>query len=100
MTYAYQLLLKILQENFGVFIFEDDQEDFSISDYLPDSLSFIQFIVTIEEEIGSELPDDFLNFEILSSAKGFAEKLEFFVESSQGDPSSNGNNFDRANKYT
>lgn len=83
MNYTYQLLLKILQENFGIFIFEDDMEDFSISDYVFDSLSFIQFIVAIEEELGTELPDDFLDFEILGSSKGFAEKLDFFIESLQ-----------------
>lgn len=85
MIHTYQLIIKILQQNFGIFIFEDELEDFLISDYIPDSISFIQFIIAIEEEIDNKLPDDFLDFEILNSAKGFAEKLDFFVESLQND---------------
>lgn len=85
MTESYQILLKILHENFGLVIFENEQEDFAISDYIPDSIMFIQFIIGIEEELTCELSDDFLDFDILSSAKGFAEKLEDFVASLQHD---------------
>lgn len=81
MTNTYQILIKVLQENFGVFVFENEHEDFSISDYVPDSISFIQFIIAIEKELGSELSDDFLDLEILSSAKGFVEKLNYYMES-------------------
>ena len=90
MTHSYQIFLKILQEHFGVVIFENEQEDFAISDYIPDSISFIQFIIAIEEEFACELSDDFLDFEILSSAKGFVEKLDFFVASLQDDNSVHG----------
>lgn len=76
---SYQVLIKILHDNFGVFIYNDEQEDFAINDYIPDSLSFIQFIIAIEEEIEMELPDDFLDIELLSSAKGFAEKINSFI---------------------
>ena len=85
MTHSYQIVSKIMQENLGIFIFEDEQEDFAISDYIPDSIMFIQFIIALEEELGTELSDDFLDFEILNSAKGFAEKLDFFVASLQDD---------------
>lgn len=81
MSYAYQVLTRILNDNFGVFIFDDEQTDFSISDYIYDSITFIQFIIALEEEIGRDLPDDFLNIEILSSAKGFAEMLDSYIES-------------------
>lgn len=87
MINAHQLLRRILKENFGVFVFGEEQEDFAISDYVPDSMAFIEFIIAIEEELGSQLPDDFLNLEILSSAKGFTEKLDFFIESLQHDKS-------------
>ena len=85
MINTYQILKKVLQENFGVFVFGDEQEDFSISDYVSDSISFIQFITAIEEELGSELSDDFLDLELLSSAKGFLEKLDFYIETLQHD---------------
>ena len=81
MSYSYQILTKILNENFGVFLFDNEQEDFPISDYIYDSIMFIQFIISIEEEIGRDLPDDFLNIEILGSAKGFVEMLDSYIES-------------------
>lgn len=82
MEHTYQILLEILKENFGVVIF-DEHEDFAISDYIPDSISFIQFIVSLEEKLQRELPDDFLLFDTLTSAHGFAEKLDAFITSSQ-----------------
>jgi len=84
---AYQLLLKILQVKLGLIISVDEEGEFAISDYISDSLMFIQFIVAIEEELGEDLPDDFLLFEILSSAKGFTEKLDFFITSQRNDSS-------------
>lgn len=83
MKHAYQIILKILEENLGVVIFDDEKDDFAISDYVLDSLVFMQFIIAIEKEIGEELSDDFLNYDILISAKGFAEKLDFFMTSLQ-----------------
>lgn len=81
MEKTYQLLTRILDERLGFLVFNDDQDDFSISDYIMDSITFIEFIVAIEEEIKKELPDDFLDFDLLSSAKGFAEKLNYYLES-------------------
>jgi len=75
------MLVKILEEKLGFAIISDEKDDFVISDYIPDSTAFIQFIIAIEEELGSDLPDDFLDYDILSSAKGFAEKLDFFIAS-------------------
>lgn len=79
MKTTYPMILKILAENFGVVIFDSEEEDFAITDYVTDSISFIQFITLIEEEIGRELPDDFLLYDILESVIGFAEKLEEFI---------------------
>ena len=80
MNSSYQMLLKILQEKFGVTFFNDEKKDFAISDYIQDSIGFITFIIAVEEEFGTELPDDFLNYELLNSAYGFIEKLDFFKE--------------------
>lgn len=81
MSPTYQILIKVLQENLGIFIFNDEKEDFSICDYVTDSLSFIQFIISLEEELDKELPDDFLDYELLNSAIGFVSKLDAYVES-------------------
>lgn len=76
-----KMITRVLNDSFGIFLFGDDQEDFSLSEYISDSLTFIQFIIAIEEEIGNDLPDDFLNYEILESAKGFAEKIDGYIQS-------------------
>lgn len=80
MNSSYQILLKILKEKFGIIFFNDEKNDFAISDYIIDSVGFMTFIISIEEELGVELPDDFLNFELLDSANGFLEKLDYFKE--------------------
>lgn len=77
---AFLIITKVLNDSFGIFLFGDEHEDFSLSEYITDSLTFIQFIIAIEEEIGKELSDDFLNYEILESAKGFAEKLDAHIK--------------------
>lgn len=76
-----KIVMKVLNESFGIFLFGNDQEDFSLSEYIVDSVSLIQFIIAIEEEIGNALPDDFLDYEILESAKGFAVKLDAYLQS-------------------
>lgn len=81
MSKSYRVITKILNDDFGILNFYDEQEDFSISEYIYDSITFIQFIIAIEEEIKKDLPDDFLNIEVLDSAKGFAEMLDSYIES-------------------
>lgn len=85
MVKAYDILISVLKEKLGYVIIDDKQEDFAINDYIHNSLTFIQFIVSLEETIGIELSDDFLDNELLSSARGFAEKLDFFMLSQQND---------------
>lgn len=80
---TYQLLIKILVEILGL-IDLDVQEDFSINDYILESLTFIEFITAIESELDVELPDDFLDYDILISARGFAEKIDSYLASVRG----------------
>ena len=87
MNFAYNLVLRILEKKLGLIISVDEHDDFAISDYISDSMMFIQFLVAIEEDIGKDLSDDFLVYDIFSSAKGFAEKLDFFISSQRDDNS-------------
>ena len=88
MTFTYEMLIRILVERLGFVVLDDDeQDDFAISDYVTDSITFIQLLIAIEAELGKELTDDFLNYDILSSAKGFTEKLDCYVESLQNNNS-------------
>ena len=85
MPSTYKMIINILVEKLGFVILDDEQDDFAISEFITDSLEFIKFIIAIEEELGRELPDDFLLFDILSSAKGLAEKLDYYLESLHDD---------------
>ncbi len=78
MSEIYNKLRKIM-ESMGIIFWDDIEEDFAISDYIGDSITFIQFIIDIEEEFNIQLTDDFLSYELLESAKGFANKLDAFL---------------------
>ena len=75
---TYEQLISILEE-MGFIFFDENQNDFAISDYIYHSYDFIQFIVNIENRLGIELSDDFLIYELLDSAKCFAEKIDDFI---------------------
>lgn len=80
MSSSYRRLVELLREKMGIVLFDDTLEDFAISDYIYESIEFINFIIAVEEEFDIELTDDFLNYEILTSAKGFSEKLDYLIE--------------------
>ena len=75
---TYFALISMLEE-IGYIVFEKDQEDFNISDYIADSMQFVQFILKIEEYYNIELSEDFLLYGILISAKGLANKIDAFI---------------------
>ncbi len=75
-----ELLISVLEE-MGYVILEKEGEDFSISDYISDSIQFISFIINIEDKIGVELTDDFLRYDIMHSAIGFANMLNEYLTS-------------------
>ncbi len=83
MIFTYQMLVKILVDKLGFVLLDGRQDDFAINEYVTDSVTFIKLIIAIEETIGKELTDDFLDYEMLSSAKGFAAKIDCFIDSSK-----------------
>ena len=78
------MIEKILEvfSDMGIMIFDDPSDDFALHSYIADSLVFIDFIVRIEKKLGVELTDDYLDNDILNSAKGFSAKLEEYVNCS------------------
>jgi len=84
MEKSYNQIVNVL-EDMGYLIFEKDEDDFVISDYVVDSLQFIDFIVRTEEKLGIELSDDFLEYDLLLSAKGFSNKIGSFISETQND---------------
>ncbi len=78
MIETYNKVLSVLQE-MGYMIFEEAGDDFAISDYIIDSLIFIEFIVMLEEKLNVELSDEFLQYELLDSAYGLASKIDSYI---------------------
>ena len=74
------IILSVLDE-MGYFVFDCDNSDIDIRDFIADSLQFIEFIVCIERKLNIDLSDDFLEYELLFSLEGFSNKLaEFCID--------------------
>ena len=50
--------------------------DVNLSEYITDSITFINFIVRIEEDLEIEIPDNFLILDKLTSLNGFINMLQ------------------------
>lgn len=50
--------------------------DVDLSEYITNSLTFINFIVKIEEKLEIKIPDEFLILEKLTSLNGFINMLQ------------------------
>lgn len=47
-------------ENLGFMVDESEEQNFNLSDYVTDSLSYISLIVELEQSFDIEIPDDYL----------------------------------------
>lgn len=69
-------LIEALKE---VGIYADEEifnENSSFYDFLSSSLTFINFLIVLEEKLNTTIPDELINIEMLSSVKKFCEELE------------------------
>lgn len=69
-----QMIEKIVIDNLvkaGIIVEVSNEEDVDLTEYGIDSITFISFIVDLEESLDASLPDDLLNYDILKSLKGF-----------------------------
>jgi len=64
-------LIVIFSEN-GLFV---DDVTSPIINYIPDSLTFVQLIICIEESFDIELPDEYMLIENLGTLETLAERL-------------------------
>lgn len=62
-------------ENLGIVI-DQDQEDIDLSSMEIDSITFVSFIVALEERFGIQFPDEFLTMETMNSLNGFANLID------------------------
>jgi len=60
----------------GYVMIDQMQDDFDITEYIDDSLEFINYIIALEKRLEIELSDDFLLLDYFRSAKGLAAKIE------------------------
>lgn len=76
-------LLKVFEEN-GIFI---DDKNVLLQEYIPDSLTFVSIVISIEEEFDIELPDDLLLIDHLGTFNSLWERIyfDFFKDSASND---------------
>lgn len=77
-----ECILKFFEEN-GVCIDQDSTtEDIDLREYLIDSMQYIYFLVELERMLDTELPDEILLYDNLSSLNGFSNQIASILDSS------------------
>jgi acyl carrier protein len=66
-------------ENVGVII-DETEDDVDLLSMAIDSVSFIAFIVSLEDRLNICFPDDSLSMEILSSLNGFVNLIYKLIQ--------------------
>ena len=61
-------------EQLGFFI-DRDSEDVDLSESIIDSLTFVQFLVELEEEFKVEIPDELLGMDMIKSLNGITNMV-------------------------
>lgn len=51
------------------------EEDFDLQDFIQDSIQFISFIVSLEEKLNIEIPDEMLTFDEVVSFNNFCQRI-------------------------
>lgn len=74
-------LIKCL-ENVGVFV-DTQEDDICIMDYGIDSIMLISIILEVEDEFDIIIPDEYLNFNTLSSLNGFSKLIGIITENNK-----------------
>ena len=60
-------------EDIGVIV--DQENDFDIQDYIMDSLVYMSFIISVEQKLVIEIPDEFLLISHMMSFNAYCESL-------------------------
>lgn len=63
-----------------IFSFQDtDTDDIDLTEYIEDSIQFVQFIVALEDNLNIEIPNELLNLDLLTSCNGFGSLLQDII---------------------
>ena len=73
-----EIRLKIEEalNNVGVFLSPEELEGNNIGDLISDSLTYISFIIELEDIFGIELPDEFLSPDKITSLDSLALSIQ------------------------
>lgn len=71
--------LYLLLEEQGIYI-SNKEEDINLLDYLIDSISIIEFIISIEDCFNIEVGDNMISYEILVSFNGLCNLIKEIVD--------------------
>lgn len=61
-------------ENLGIIV-DEREEDIDLLSIGMDSISFISFIVALEEKFEIQFPDEYLTMEVMTSLNGFTSLI-------------------------
>lgn len=65
-------LVNLLEEQGCIIPDYADKTDIVLTDYFVDSLAYMLFLISVEEEFGIEIPDECLSLDFTSSFIGFS----------------------------
>ena len=73
-------ILEFFEEN-GVCIDQDAMaNDIDLREYLIDSMQYLYFLVELERMLDTELPDEILLYDNLSSLNGFSNRIASILD--------------------
>lgn len=67
------LKIKMILEDIGIEINIDEKncEDIDLTEYIEDSMKFMEFMMNVEEEFEIDIPDECMSLEAIKSLNGF-----------------------------
>lgn len=76
-------ILKFFEENGVCIDINSSTGDVDLREYLIDSMQYIYFLVELERILNTELPDEVLLYENLSSLNGFANRIAAIIDTDE-----------------
>ena len=77
----YKLELIHCLEMVGVFVPYSEANDVDLTEYQIDSITFVTFMVEVEEHFDIIIPDEYLTYETIKSLNGYANLIAALCES-------------------
>lgn len=72
--------VKNIMEEIGLDVSDIGNDDVDLSEYIVDSLMFINFVVEIENTFNVDLPDEYLDVDVLKSFNALCTLIEELIK--------------------